>query len=253
MKKKFLKDRQEEIAKSSKTELLTEDKLAILPKAIRNHFIISGFVDKPIAMNADIIWKESFIKLKPTKDWMPLETLQFNSVSPIMRTAYMKVKKMFFAGKDLYKNGQGTMIGKIFNLFTVLNAKGKEVSQSALVTSFCEFMLLSGYALQSNIKWEEIDDKTVKGILNDDEFEVSGKFHFDEQGKFSFFETDERFFDNGNGNFTKTKFIAKVDSYKKDGQFYTPENVKVLWVLEGGEFEYFKGTIKEINYNVNAD
>lgn len=252
MKKKFLKDRQEEIAKNIKSELLTEAKLAVLPTAIRNHFILSGFVDKPIAMNADVIWKESFIKLKSNKDWMPLETLQFNSVNPIMRTCYMRVKKMFFAGKDLYKNGQGTMIGKIFNFFTVLNARGKEVSQSALITSFCEFMLLSGYALQSNVKWEEIDDKTVKGTLNDNEFEVSGKFHFDEEGKFSFFETDERFFDNGEGNFTKTKFIAKVDSYKKEGRFYIPENVKVLWVLENGEFEYFKGIIKEINYNVTS-
>lgn len=106
-----------------------------------------------------------------------------------MRTAFMKVDKMFFDGKDFYKNGQGTMKGKILNLFTFIDAKGKEISQSALITSFCEMMLLSGYAFQKYVEWEEIDDNTVKGILTGQIFKVSGIFHFDEKVTFeTFFE-----------------------------------------------------------------
>lgn len=255
MKKQFYKDRKSEIERLHQhfsEEILTEEKLAILPKAIQNHFRLSGFVGKPIAMNADIIWEKSFLKLKPNQDWKVLQTLQFNSVNPIMRTAFMRVNNMFFAGKDLYRSGQGTMKGKILNLFTVVNAKGEEISQSALITSFCEMMLLSGYAFQEYIHWQEIDDYTVKATLTDHNFTVNGTFYFDKEGKFERFETDNRFFDTGKGNFEKKKFIAKVKGYKKIGNFFQPENVGVFWILENEEYEYFKGIIKEINYNTIA-
>lgn len=253
MKKQFYKDRATEIKELNKHyagEVLTEEKLATLPQAIQKHYRLCGFLDKPIAMNADIIWENSFIKLKPNKNWKPLHTLQFNSVNPIMRTAFMKVNKMFFAGKDYYKNGYGTMKGKILNLFTIIDAKGKELSQSALITSFCEMMLISGYAFQEYIEWEEVNNHTVKGILTDQDFKVSGTFQFDEEGKFMCFETNDRYFDQGNGNVEKKKFIARVNSYKKIDNYYQPEKVSIMWVLENEDFQYYKGTIDRIEYNV---
>lgn len=255
MKKQFYKDRKHEIeqlCQHFENEILTEEKLATLPKPIQNHFRISGFVGKPLAMNADVIWEKSFLKLKPNQDWKTLETIQFNSVNPIMRTAFMKVNKMFFAGKDFYKNGQGQMTGKILNLFKVVNAKGDEVSQSALMVSFCEMMLLSGYSFQNYIKWEEVDDYTVKATLCDQNITVNGVFYFDKEGKFERFETHERFFDMGKGYYKKKKFTAQVKSYKKIDDYFQPKDVSVFWDLENGKYEYFKGTIDTIKYNVTA-
>ncbi len=252
MKKQFDKERTKEINQLHqhfKNEILIYEKLTVLPKPIQKHFRLCGFLGKPIAMNADIIWKNSFIRLKPNQDWKPLYTLQFNSVNPIMRIAFMKVTKMFFTGKDFYKNGQGTMKGRIFKLFTVIDAKGKEISQSALITSFCEMMLLSGYAFQKYVEWKEIDDHTVQGILTDQNFRVSGFFHFDEEGKFEYFESYDRYFDKGNGNFEKKKFIAKINSYKKVNNYYQPEKVSVSWILNDNEYKYYKGTIERIEYN----
>lgn len=252
MKKHFLKSRAKEIDRLQlfDEEILTEQKLATLPKVIQKHFKLSGFVGKPIAMNADVVWQESFLKLKPNQDWREIETIQFNSVNPIMRTTYMKVKKMFFSGKDLYKNGEGTMKGKIFNLFTVINAKGEEISQAALITSFCEMMLLSGYAFQNYIKWQEINEYTIKAELSDHNFNVNGTFYFDKEGKFNYFETKERYFDKGNGKYEKTRFRATVNSYKKVGLCYQPKEVSVSWFLNNGEYEYYKGIIEQIKYNV---
>ncbi|PIE48333.1 MAG: hypothetical protein CSA40_00970 [Flavobacteriales bacterium] len=253
MRKQFYKDRAAEINefnKYFKAEVLTEEKLGTLPQVIQKHFKLCGFLGKPIAMNADVIWKDSFIRLKPNQDWKPLHTLQFNSVNPIMRTTFMKVKKMFFTGKDCYKNGQGTMKGKILNLFTVVDVKGKEISQSALITSFCEMMLLSGYAFQKYVEWKTIDDRTVQGILTDQNFKVSGTFHFDEEGKFVCFESYDRYFDKGNGDFEKKKFIAKINSYKTVDNHYQPEKVSVSWLLNDEEYKYYKGTIESIKYNM---
>lgn len=253
MKKQYYRDRGEAISQLKshlKIDILTNEKLASLPKAIQKHFILSGFVGKPIAMNADVIWEESFIKLKPNQNWKPLETLQFNSVSPIMRTAFMRVKKMFFTGKDLYKNGQGSMKGKILKFFTVINAEGQKISQAALITSFCEMMLLSGYAFQNYIHWQQVNEHTVNAQLTDHNFKVEGTFHFDKEGKFEYFETNDRFFDTGNGTYQKKKFMAKIHSYKKLGNFYQPENISVCWQLNNGNYEYYKGKIARIDYNV---
>lgn len=253
MKKQYKRERIEAIKqwqKAFKNEILTEEKLKTVPHAIQNHFRLSGFVGKPIAMNADVIWQESFIKLKPNQTWKPLQTLQFNSVNPIMRSAFMKVNKMFFAGKDLYKNGQGTMQGKILNLISVINAKGEKVSQSALITSFCEMMLLSGYAFQNYIQWQEIDNYSVKATLKDHQHTVYGTFYFDQEGKFSYFETDDRYFEISNGNFEKKIFRAKVNTYKRVKNALQIKDISCLWVLDGTEYEYFKGEIQQINYNV---
>ncbi|MEO0337995.1 MAG: DUF6544 family protein [Bacteroidota bacterium] len=253
MKQQFLKDRKAEIEllkQDFQEEILTETKLNTLPKGIQRYFRLCGFVGKPIAMNADVIWKESFIKLKPRQAWKALDTLQFNSVKPIMRTAFMKVKKMFFAGKDLYKNGQGTMKGKILNLFLVIDAKGRELSQSALITSFCEMMLVSGYAFQDYIVWQEIDDCTVGAQLIDHDFKVNGTFHFSQEGKFEYFETDDRYFDAGGGKYSKRRFVAQIKSYIRKGDYYQPDSISASWILDDEEYEYFKGKIERMDYNV---
>ena len=68
-------------------------------------------MNTPVPRNADIFWSESAIKLTPDKKWGRLKTVQFNSVDPIRRVAYMKFIKMPVAGRDLYKDGYGEMKG----------------------------------------------------------------------------------------------------------------------------------------------
>lgn len=253
MKNIFLVDRKAEIQRlkqSSQPPILTEEKLSELPTCLGNFFRLCGFVGKPIAMNADIVWKESYLKFKPNSDWKKLDTIQFNSVNPIMRTAYMKVKGMPFAGKDFYRAGNGSMIGQLFGFLTLFNSRGKELSQSALITSFSESLILSGYAFQPYSQWTELDNNTLEATLTDNGITVKGLFHFDDEGLFTSFESDDRYFDEGKGKFSKKKFKIAIDSYKKIGEFYQMENVRAIWCLAEGEFTYYKGTIDKLNYNV---
>jgi len=46
------------------------------------------------------------------------------------------------------------------------------------------------------------------------------------------------------------KFSAVVDSYKRQGEIMIPEKMKAVWHLPGGNYEYFRGTISRIEYNV---
>lgn len=77
MKNQFYINRKKEINTLNKhfsNKVLTEQMLATLPQAIQKHFRLCGFLGKAIAMNADVIWKDSFIKLKPNQNRKPLHT-----------------------------------------------------------------------------------------------------------------------------------------------------------------------------------
>jgi hypothetical protein len=251
MEKTYQKERAEILAESEfSNEILTEEKLQELPEPLQRHFQLCGFVGKPIAFNAQVHWQESAIKLSPEKDWGPLLTQQFNSVKPVARIAYMKFHKMPVAGRDIYRNGQGEMKGKLLNLFRIIYGTGPEISQSALLTIFAEKLLVPGYAFQENIHWETISDSAVKAVLNDHGITVTGIFYFDEKGYFQRFYTEDRYYDLGKGRFEKVPFSAYVDSYQEQDGLQIPKSMRAVWHRPEGDYEYYRGTIEKLEFNV---
>ena len=252
MKRVFIKDKAELIErnKGHKTEVFTEELITELPELLKKYLRVCGYINAPVPVNADVHWSESWLKMSPGKDWGKLHTTQFNSVKPIARVAYMKFLTMPVAARDLYRDGYGEMNGKLLNLIKVAFDNSKEVAQSALITTFCEFMLIPGYLLLNNVKWEQTDIYSVRGTLTDNGIEVSGTFYFDEEGLFTHFETFDRYFTTGKNSYKKVKFSVIVDGYKNQGNLKISEKVKVMWHLPEGGFEYYKGTIDKIEFNV---
>lgn len=175
MKKVFLNDRAALLNRSTVNNVAVfSDKLtARLPEPIRKYLRLCGYMNTLLPVNADVHWAESSIRLSPDKDWAPLETLQFNSVKPLGRVAYMRFLSMPVAARDLYRDGYGEMNGKLFSVFPVVYDNSPEVAQSALITAFCEFMFIPGYVLLEAVAWEQIDDWTVRGTLSDSGIEVT--------------------------------------------------------------------------------
>ncbi|MCX7649773.1 MAG: hypothetical protein N2050_04370, partial [Flavobacteriales bacterium] len=198
-----------------------------------------------------VYWKESWLKLSPRRDWGKLETLQFNSVKPLGRVAYMKFLSMPVSARDLYRDGYGEIHGKLFKLINIIYNNSKEVAQSALITVFCEFMFIPGYVLLKNVTWEPIDSNVVRGVLQDHGLTVSGLFYLNEEGLFTHFETQDRYYASGKNTYTKVPFSAVVESYKTQGHLKICEKVKIIWHLPEGDFEYYKGVIDALDFNVS--
>lgn len=253
MQRLFEKERAREINKYSNiisTEIFSESDIASLPEPVQKYFKACGYIGKPKMFNADVIWKESFIKLSPEKGWTELETKQFNSVIDPVRIAYMRALSMPLQVRDIYRDGQGQVYGKLFNLIPVVNAKGKETSQSALITLFTEILFIPSYSIQKYIKWEPIDSLSAKARFIHKDIDVTGTFYFDESGKFIRFETNDRFYSEKGGKFVKKRFSAIADSYKEIDGLMIPNKVRIIWHLENGDYEYFKGEIDNIIYNI---
>ena len=255
MKRLYERERAEEIRRNSDTvqgTVYTEEDFACLPEPVKRHFRLCGYIGKPVIRHADVTWANSAIRLGREKDWTPLDTRQFHAVVNPVRIAYMKAKTIPIQVRDIYRHGEGHVYGKLFGFFPVVNDKGKETSQSALITLFTEVLLIPGYSLQDYIRWQAVDDRTAKARLLHGGIDVSGVFHFDETGRFVRFETEDRYYTEAKGVFTKKRFSAVVDSYKEKAGTVIPQMVRITWHLDDGDYEYFKGEIDGMVFNAEA-
>lgn len=254
VKRTYKNDLQAHFQPSDGTEkVLTKEDITHLPEPVQRYFECCGFIGKPVPMNAEVVWADSHIKMNPDKNWMKLKTYQFNCVEEPFRIAYMKAR-MFgvipFDGRDIYFGGKGHMFGKVANLFTVFDEKEIEIAQSALIIILAEALLVPGYALADYIIWKPIDENSAKARLVHKGIDVSGIFYFNDKGELIRFETSDRYYMHaGKGNLL-TPFSAEVGDYKKQGELRVPGSLMAVWHLEGGRYEYWKGTISEVKYNI---
>lgn len=253
MRRIFLKDRAGLLSGNKKDDrqVFTDGLVSGLPGPLQRYLKVCGYMNTPVPYNADIFWSGSEIKLSPDKEWGRLKTVQFNSVDPIGRVAYMKFIKMPVAGRDLYRNGYGEMKGKLLGLFRVIFDNSKATAQSVLITTFCEFLLIPGYLLSNNVKWEEVDTKTVRGTLAEHGMKVEALFLFNDEGLLTRVETGDRYYSEGKGAHKKVRFSALIESYRTQGEILIPEKMTAVWHFTDGDYEYFRGVIDRVEYNVH--
>jgi len=257
VKKTFEDDLANHFQNSCGTEkILTKEDIIHLPEPVQRYFEYCGFIGKPVPMNAEVVWANSYIRMKPGRDWMKLKTIQFNSVESPFRIAYMKAR-MFgiipFDGRDVYHNGQGHMFGKVANLFTVFDEKEPEIAQSALIIILAEALLVPGYALADYISWEPMDAYSAEARLVHKGIDVSGIFYFNETGEMTRFETGDRYYMHPEKGNVLTAFSAEIGNYKKQGDLIIPGSLMAVWHLDEGNYEYWKGNIAAVRYNIQVE
>jgi hypothetical protein len=67
---------------------------------------------------------------------------------------------------------------------------------------------------------------------------------------FTRFETEDRNYSTGKNKYRKVIFSDFVESYKMQGDIKINGKVKVVWNLPEGDFEYYKGIVDRIDFNV---
>ncbi|MFO7977026.1 MAG: DUF6544 family protein [Bacteroidales bacterium] len=254
IKKTFRHDLQKHFPREAPPqEILTHEDIRHLPAAVQRCLEVCGYVGHEKIVSAEVQWADSHIKMKPGGKWMRLKTLQYNGVNPPFRIAYMKAMMMGmipFEGRDLYAEGQGHMFGKIAQVVSVFDEKNPQVAQSALVIILAESMLIPGYALSEHITWEARDDRSARATMQHEGLEASGTFFFDEAGLMVRFESAERYYQDPQEGPVLRPFKAFVGGYHPQGVLRVPRTLLAAWELKTGLYEYWKGTIKAVRYNI---
>jgi hypothetical protein len=192
--------------------------------------------------------------MSPEKRWSKIRYYQVNFTQNPTRLAYIssKIIGLFsFEGRDKYQDGKGNMLIKLLKLFTVADAKGNEMDESALVTLLSEVLFMPGFATKKQIEWKRIDEHSVEAKLSDKGKEVTGIFYFNDNHEYVRFTTEDRFFMLKDGSFKKIKWSVELRDYKDFNETKFPETVNVRWHMADKDFEYFKAQIKDIQFNIN--
>ncbi|MGQ9644807.1 MAG: DUF6544 family protein, partial [Ignavibacterium sp.] len=114
---------------TDKIEILTEDKISSLPPIVQKVLRNSGVVGKEMIHTVRLKQKGQ-MKMKPEQDkWYEANAVQYFTVDNPGFIWKVKVDMMplvYFTGRDMFKDGKGSMIIKILSLINVVNSSDNE-------------------------------------------------------------------------------------------------------------------------------
>lgn len=251
IKSKFTKLTNYQIA-NMKTQkgIFTKEDIIKLPSPVQKYFQYCRYIGTPKMSNmrayySDVDFVKSGKKLK-------IKYTHYNFVDKPERLALIDTS-MFgipFEGIDAYQNGVGSMKGVFAKAITLFNETGAAMDKSSLADCLAESLLMPNLALQDFIYWEEIDETHAKATITYYGISASGIFTFDDYGAMISFTTDDREYNDGNGNIQKAKWSAVCGDYKDMSGIMYPSTLKGVWHLETGDFVYFDARNIDIKYNV---
>ena len=256
MKKKYLNEvasRFREEKKYSK-DVLTENDMFHLPEPVKKYIRYAGFVGKEKISNV-FLKASGQIRSSEKSGWMQFTSEQYNFFESPFRAFYIRAVKMGVpaVGLHLYKNETATMVIKLLNLFTVVDAKGPEMNQAETVTVLNDMCFMApGSLISKNITWKTMDASQVKAKFINGQITVSAILTFDEEGKLVNFLSFDRF-DTDGKTYTNLPWETPVTEYRTVNGFRLPSKADVIYKRPEGDFCYLEFRLEEIKYNEKSN
>jgi hypothetical protein len=248
LKKAYFKTVRSEVNRAKIIPIKKGKDLDQLPLVLKTHLLNSGYTGNEPITGCIVKWKYASLKMKPGKNWSPINCAQVNFIPQPARVVYMDTKLLgifLFGALDTFIDGKGGMLIKLLNYFTIANATGPEMDAAELVTILAEAILIPAYFLQDYISLTEIDAFTIKATISYKNTTASGVFYFNEYNEFLCFESNDRCYTN-KGKFEKHKWTAYAWNYKESNGKIFPSNFMAVWSLPKGDHTYFKGRVNYI-------
>jgi hypothetical protein len=219
--------------------VVTEGDIASLPIAAQRYFHFMGAVGVPRTWSLHVAFEGRF-KRSPTSDWAPCQTVQYNSRDELARLFYMTIRvgPIPMLGRDTYVRGRGRMLGRAFDLVTVVDGSGSEFNISELVTYLNDAVLMApSMLLGQQVQWKNVDDTAFDVAITDHGQTVAARVFLDERGAPIDFSTTDRFIqDKANAKqYVRMRWTTPIDGYMDVHGRRVPVSGKAIWHPEGGE------------------
>lgn len=194
--------------------------------------------------------QKGVMRTKMGRPWMPVETEQyFTTDEPgfIWKAKMQSTTLITIVGRDRYYEGKGNVLIRLLSLFTITNAGGKEVDQGALLRYLAETVWFPTTALNSYIKWEEIDRNSARATITHRGVTASGVFIFNKKHEVIDF-IGERYRE-AEGRYTMETWSMPVSDYREFKGIRTPSRGRVVWKLKTGDFTWYRFEVTGVDYN----
>lgn len=226
-----------------------------LPAPVERYFTFAIPSQTDRLHTARIRWTGEF-QLRPGAGWRSFEAEQYFTVSPpgfVWDARIDMIPLVPVRVRDSYIAGQGTMLGRVGGLVTVVSQGGSpEIASSALARWLGEAVwfptALLPYATQSEgVQWQAMDDSTARATIRDGGSEVSAEFHFAPTGEITRM-TALRYRDV-DGASVLTPFEGVYRDYARRNGIMIPMFAEVAWLLPEGRFAYWRGHPADVAYD----
>ncbi len=249
----FIKESKIGLARYAGQPLITEKDLEHLPKPVQKYLKYAGVIGKPKVQNLRVEFTGK-MKQNLNSSWNNVSVFQYEFFDKPARLFYIEMKLFGIPveGLHAYIGPKAVMKIKAAKLIQVVNAEGPDMNKGETVTLFNDMCLLAPATLiDKNIKWETIDDKTVKAVFANAGNVISAILYFNEKGELINFISKDRSMSYDGKTFKYYPWKTPVSDYRMNNGIMLPSAGEAVWVTETGDFSYAKFIIKNIEYNVD--
>ena len=180
------------------------------------------------------------------KKWTKMTANQNFNVS--IQEFVWQAKAGFFSVVDQYVKGKGRLRVKLFGFLKIAEVSGQEMDQGEALRYLTESIWFPTAFISNDIEWKAITDSIAEATISyGDNHSASAQFHFGRDDLITTI-TAKRYRE------VKGKFVLadwRIDNleYKTFNELLIPYKAHVSWMLEEGEFCYYKLELTELNYS----
>lgn len=253
MKKTFKKEVLNALERTRKfrNDILMEKDVQHLPLIVQKYLHYSGSIGKEKVTSYRVEFKGG-IRSKATDDFMPLRSIQYNFKDEPTRLFYIVARKKGIPamGIHIYKQQKAMMLVKILGIFTVVNARGKEMNQAETVTVFNDMCFMAPATLiDRNIQWREIDKLTVDAKYTNGNITIGARLFFNEKGELVNFLSNDRYETADGKNYQNYPWLTPVTNYRDINGYRLPSEAKLIYRHPDEDFCYGEFSLVNIEYN----
>ncbi len=222
---------------------VSERDLEGLPEPAQRYLRFMKVLGKPRDWSFRLSFTGRFRRSR-NEDWLNCETWQYNNRPGIARIFHIRARIAGFLpilARDLYLNGQGRMLVRFLDLYTVVDGRGEEYNIGELVTYLNDgVMIAPSMLLSPEVCWLPVDGNSFDVALRDRGRMVMGRVFVNEQGAPTDFSTTDRFCEDPKdpGRLLNARWSTPIEGWQELDGRRLPTRARAVWHLPDGPFPY---------------
>ena len=221
--------------------VVSESDLTPLPESVRRYLRFMGVVGRPRDVSLRAHFRGRF-RLKPGP-FMNCEAWQFSARGDVARIFFLRMR---YAGvlpllaRDTYRDGHGRMLGKIADLFTIVDGTGAELDTGELVTYLNDAILMApSLVLGPETTWSAAGDDRFDVAFTDQGRTVRARVTIGADGAPKDFSTTDRYYQaDFKSPMQQTRWSTPIDAMQIVQGRSVVQKASAVWHLESGPFSY---------------
>jgi hypothetical protein len=228
--------------------VVEEAEIESLPEPVQRWLRWAQVAGKPLPATVRLR-EEGEFRMSEDRSWKPFEADQYFSLEPpgfIWRVTMRFAPLLKVLGRDRGLGGDASMQMRIAGLVPIVDSRGDQLAQGAMLRWLGEIIWFPQAALSSRIAWSPVDDRAAQATLTAGGRRTTQTFVVDLEGH-PVEQRADRF------NDSQKAILPWVNRNDEFGEFHgirVPVLGEALWKYESGDFPYIRWRIAALDFDV---